>query len=119
MGIWRGVMIKAKSFGSDSAKLTQDSVEEIYIELREGTSYNAIAKMFNVSCATIQNVNNGKYFRIPDMIYPIRDTKTKELISKRVRKLRIRNEREGSTFWDSYIPEPVLEYRKSTKTRMD
>ena len=51
-----------KSFKSLSAKLDEDKVEQIYIELREGTSFAAIGKMFDVSYATIQNVNKGKYF---------------------------------------------------------
>ena len=64
-----------KSFKSLAAKLNEDKVEEIYVELREGTSYKAIAEMFDVSFATIQNVNSGKYFKIPDIIYPIVDRK--------------------------------------------
>jgi hypothetical protein len=78
-------------------KLTQDDVEEIHIELREGTSYNAIAKMFDTSYATIQNVNNGKYFRIPDMRYPIVDRRHK--YGKEPGEL--------NDFWDTYIPEPM------------
>jgi len=90
-------MIKAKSFEAGSAKLTQDDVEEIYVELREGTSYNAIAKMFNVSFATIQNVNSGKYFRIPDMRYPIVDRRHKYNEEPKI----------NDDAWDSYIPEPM------------
>ena len=90
-------MIKSKSFGSDSAKLTQDDVEEIYVELREGTSYNDIAKMFFVSFATIQNVNSGKYFRIPDMIYPIVDRRHKYNEEPKI----------NDDAWDSYIAEPM------------
>ena len=57
--------------------INEDKAEEIYIELREGTSYKAIAEMFDVSYATIQNVNKGKCFRIPDVIYPIVDRRHK------------------------------------------
>ena len=40
-----------KSFKSLAAKLNEDKVEEIYIELREGTSLATIGKMFDVSFA--------------------------------------------------------------------
>jgi len=86
-----------KSFKSLAAKLNEDKVEEIYIELREGTSLATIAKMFDVSFATIQNVNSGKYFRIPDIIYPIVDRSHK--YGKEPGEL--------SDFWNSYIPEPM------------
>ena len=87
-----------KSFKSVSAKLNEDKVEEIYIELREGTSYKAIAEMFDVSYATIQNVNSGKYFKIPDVIYPIVD-----------RHHRYGKEpAENSEFWDAYWPESPI-----------
>ena len=87
-----------KSFKSLAAKLNEDKVEEIYIELREGTSYKAIAEMFDVSFATIQNVNSGKYFRIPDIIYPIVDRKHEYG----------KEPGERDDFWNSYYPEPEL-----------
>ena len=91
-----------KSFASKCATLNEDKVEEIYIELREGTSYKAIAEMFDVSFATIQNVNNGKYFRIPDIIYPIVDRRHK--YGKEPGEL--------SDFWDTYEPVPELYWPK-------
>lgn len=90
-------MSQPKSFASRCAVLNEDKVEEIYIELREGTSYKAIAEMFDVSFATIQNVNSGKYFKIPDIIYPIVDRRHK--YGKEPGEL--------SDFWNSYIPEPM------------
>ena len=87
-----------KSFKSLSAKLDEDKVEEIYVELREGTSYKAIAEMFDVSYATIQNVNNGKYFRIPDVIYPIVDRRHKYG----------KEPRYEDDFWDTYWPESPI-----------
>ena len=87
-----------KSFKSLSAKLDEDKVEEIYVELREGTSYKAIAEMFDVSYATIQNVNNGKYFRIPDVIYPIVDRRHKYG----------KEPRYEDEFWDTYWPESPI-----------
>ena len=90
-------MSQPKSFASRCAVLNEDKVEEIYVELREGTSYKAIAEMFDVSFATIQNVNSGKYFKIPDIIYPIVDRRHK--YGKEPGEL--------SDFWNSYIPEPM------------
>ena len=87
-----------KSFKSLSAKLDEDKVEEIYVELREGASYKAIAEMFDVSYATIQNVNNGKYFRIPDVIYPIVDRRHKYG----------KEPRYEDEFWDTYWPESPI-----------
>ena len=86
-----------KSFKSAGASLNEDKVEEIYVELREGTSYKAIAEMFDVSYATIQNVNSGKYFKIPDVIYPIVDRRHK--YGKEPGEL--------DEFWDTYVPEPM------------
>jgi len=91
-------MSKPKSFKSSSAKLDEDKVEQIYIELREGTSFASIGKMFDVSYATIQNVNKGKYFKIPDVIYPIVDR------HHRYGKEPV----EHSEFWDTYWPESPI-----------
>ena len=77
--------------------LNEDKAEEIYVELREGTSYKAIAEMFDVSYATIQNVNSGKYFKIPDVVYPIVDRRHKYG----------QEPRELDEFWDTYVPEPM------------
>ena len=94
-----------KSFNSTSASLNEDKVEEIYIELREGTSYKDIAEMFNVSHATIQNVNSGKYFKIPDVVYPIVDRRG----YSHGKKLRSYKEpRYEDEFWDTYWPESPI-----------
>ena len=94
-----------KSFKSLSAKLNEDKVEEIYVELREGTSYKAIAEMFDVSYATIQNVNSGKYFKIPDVVYPIVDRRG----YSHGKKLRSYKEpRYEDDFWDTYWPESPI-----------
>ena len=95
-------MLRPKSFASRCTVLNEDKVEEIYIELREGTSLATIAKMFDVSFATIQNVNSGKYFRIPDIIYPIVD---------RSRKYG-KEPGERDDFWDTYEPVPELYWPK-------
>jgi len=91
-------MRNPKSFDSKCASLNEDKVEEIYVELREGSSYKAIAEMFDVSYATIQNVNSGKYFRIPDMIYPIVDRRHKYG----------KEPRYEDEFWDTYWPESPI-----------
>ena len=88
-------MSRPKSFASRCTVLNEDKVEEIYVELREGTSYKAIAEMFDVSFATIQNVNSGKYFKIPDIIYPIVDRRHKY------------GKEPGELSDFSYIPEPM------------
>ena len=95
-------MSQPKSFASRCTVLNEDKVEEIYVELREGTSLATIGKMFDVSFATIQNVNNGKYFRIPDIIYPIVD---------RSRKYG-KEPGERDDFWDTYEPVPELYWPK-------
>ena len=95
-------MSQPKSFASRCAVLNEDKVEEIYVELREGTSLATIGKMFDVSFATIQNVNSGKYFRIPDIIYPIVD---------RSRKYG-KEPGERDDFWDTYEPVPELYWPK-------
>ena len=54
-------------------KLTEQSVEEIYIELREGTPMKKIAPMFGVSRTLISKINGGSLWRNPYMTYPIRN----------------------------------------------
>jgi hypothetical protein len=53
-------------------KLTEDIVEEIYIELREGTVSQDIADMFNVSKGLIDHVNHGRSWPVTGLSYPIR-----------------------------------------------
>ena len=90
---------KNKSFESEYATLNVEQVEEIYVELREGTSFSKIGKMFDVSTATIQNVNNGKYFRVDYMTYPIVDRRRKYLTEPG----------EMDDFWDWFVPEPYID----------
>ena len=54
-------------------KLTEQSVEEIYIELREGTPMKDIAPMFGVSRTLISKINAGSLWSNPYMTYPIRN----------------------------------------------
>ena len=82
--------------------LTKDEIEEVYIELREGTPLQSIAEMFDTSYATIQNVNDGKYYQVRGMRYPIVDRRRK--INK--------EPDETSFFWDSYVPPPELLWPK-------
>tara|TARA_Y100001951_G_scaffold74068_1_gene61038 strand:- start:288 stop:482 length:195 start_codon:yes stop_codon:yes gene_type:complete len=56
-----------------TTKLSKQAVEEIYIELREGTQMKDIAPMFGVSRTLISKVNVGSLWRNPYMAYPIRD----------------------------------------------
>jgi hypothetical protein len=56
-------------------KLSKQSVEEIYVELREGTQMKEIAPMFGVSRTLISKVNVGALWKNPYMAYPIRREK--------------------------------------------
>ena len=56
-------------------KLSKQAVEEIYIELREGTQMKDIAPMFDISRTMISKLNNGALWRSPYMTYPIRREK--------------------------------------------
>ena len=53
-------------------KLTEETVEEIYIELREGTISQDIADMFGVSRGLVDHVNYGRSWPVTGMSYPIR-----------------------------------------------
>tara|TARA_Y100001951_G_C11113403_1_gene168753 strand:+ start:132 stop:476 length:345 start_codon:yes stop_codon:yes gene_type:complete len=98
-----------KPFESHSCKLNEDQIEEIYIELREGTMFDDIAKMFNVSRQTITNVNFGKSYRIDGMRYPIVVRKG----YSHGKKLKAFKEPPlYSEFWDTYEPEPELYWPK-------
>ena len=57
---------------SHRCKLTEDIVEEIYIELREGTVSQDIADMFNVSRGLVDHVNYGRSWPVTGVRYPIR-----------------------------------------------
>ena len=55
-------------------QLDKDLIEEVYIELREGTlEVKEIAKTFGISMATVTNLNAGKYYQDPLIKYPIRE----------------------------------------------
>lgn len=82
--------------------LTKDEVEEVYIELREGTIMSLIAKTFNVSVTCIQDYNKGRYYKVEGMSYPIVD-----------RLLKYKSEpSHGDPFWDTFEPEPMLYWPK-------
>lgn len=53
-------------------KITNEIVEEIYIELREGKSSKWIADQFGISRQSVQLINHGKNHKQKDMQYPIR-----------------------------------------------
>ena len=77
--------------------LTEDKIEEIYIELREGTILQKIALMFDVSYATIQHINDGKQQRVDGFKYPIVERRKKYATEPNVQ----------DPFWDSYIEPPL------------
>jgi transposase len=52
-------------------KLNNDSVEEILVELREGTPCRQIAEWFGVSPSLVQQIKEGKRWRIPGYNYPV------------------------------------------------
>ena len=95
----KSMPFKNKSFDSEYATLNVEQVEEIYIELREGTSYAKIEKMFGVSGATIRNVNLGKHFKLDYITYPIVDRRRKYLTEPG----------ENDDFWDWFVPEPYID----------
>ncbi len=78
--------------------LNETEIEEVYIELREGTPLQSIAEMFDVSYATIQNVNDGKYYQVSGMRYPIVVRRHKYPKEPPI----------NDPFWDSYVPVPEL-----------
>ena len=53
-------------------KLTEETVEEIYIELREGTISQDIADIFDISIGLVDHVNHGRSWAVTGMSYPIR-----------------------------------------------
>ena len=59
-------------------KLNKDLVEQIYIELREGTTSSNIAIEFGITRQTVYDINTGQAHAIEGMEYPIR-TKKKPL----------------------------------------
>jgi hypothetical protein len=58
--------------------ISPDTIEEIMIELREGTPLRKIGKMFGYSERIIKNVNEGTLLPIPGFRYPIRSKYTRE-----------------------------------------
>ena len=59
-------------------KLNKDLVEQIYIELREGTTSSNIAIEFGITRQAVYDINTGQSHAIEGMEYPIR-TKKKPL----------------------------------------
>ena len=64
-------------------KLTEERVEEIYIELREGTISQDIADMFGVSRGLIDHVNHGRAwaFAVPIRIVAVGQSPIEEEFS--------------------------------------
>ena len=79
-----------------SGFLDDEQIEEIYIELREGTSYAEIAKGFNITGSMVQRINHGRCYGNPDFDYPIRNNRKKDFVEPS----------ERDEFWDSCFPEP-------------
>jgi hypothetical protein len=90
-------LIKRRRLMNDMV-LTKDEVEEVYIELREGTPMKSIAEMFGVSSATIYNLNCGTHYQVRGMRYPIVDRHKKYGKEPSI----------NDPFWDTYWPEPML-----------
>ena len=61
---------------SPLAKLTEETVEEIYIELRGNEAISAIALMFGVSRVLIDHINTGQSWPVRWHNYPIRKKQT-------------------------------------------
>jgi len=79
--------------------LHDNQIEEIYIELREGTSYAEIAKGFDITGSMVQHINHGRCYNNPDLHYPIRDTRRKYPTEPG----------ERDEFWDWFVPEPYID----------
>ena len=83
-------------------KLDKDLIEEVYIELREGElEIKEIAEAFNISMATVSNINSGKFYQDPLLKYPIRE---------RIRRDKLhwsKDEEPGqeSPYWNHHYPE--------------
>jgi hypothetical protein len=82
--------------------LSKDQIEEVYIELREGTPMKTIGKMFKISATSIQDYNKGVYYQVSGMRYPI---------VNRLKKYG-KEPHHGDPFWDTYEPEPMLYWPK-------
>ena len=63
-------------------KLTREQAEEVCIELRSGTTRAKIAEEFGISSALVQQINNGKSYRIYQLRYPIIGTVAKKRTPK-------------------------------------
>lgn len=59
-------------------KFTDEDIEQIYVELREGSTNASIAKDFGCSTAFIREINTGKYYPRPNYDYPIKKSVKKE-----------------------------------------
>ena len=58
-------------------KLTREQAEEVCIELRDGSSRRAIATMFGISRALVDQINYGTSYPIYNLEYPIVKPKVK------------------------------------------
>lgn len=64
-----------KPFGS----LSDEQIEEIYIELRDGSTHEEIGKMFGISPAMVGHINRGLNYARPGWHYPIVDRPVKSV----------------------------------------
>ena len=76
-----------------SGFLDDNQIEEIYIELREGTSYAEIAKGFDITGSMVQ------HFKLDYITYPIVDRRRKYPTEPG----------ENDEFWDWFVPEPYID----------
>ena len=83
-------------------QLDRDQIEEVYIELRSGElSIKEIAESFNISTASVTNINVGKYYQDPMIKYPIRE-KGKD----NPRRVEFKEEPSmESPYWNHHYPE--------------
>lgn len=63
----------------NTGKFTDEQIEEIYVELRNGTTHEEIGKMFGVSTSMIGHINNGINYGRPGWHYPIVDRPKKKV----------------------------------------
>jgi len=52
--------------------LTENQAEEIRIDIRDGVSFAAIAREWNLSETLVQRINSGRRYKLDGYSYPIR-----------------------------------------------
>ncbi len=63
----------------NTGRFTDDDIEQIYIELRDGTPHRKIGEMFGVSTSMIQHINQGRQYGRTGWHYPIVDRPKKKV----------------------------------------